>query len=195
MVRVANELSKSEFKVLIFSYDNQPSVSFYNIPDKVLWIKCGNGLVPHTSANLIDRFKQIYNLRKKLIQYSITHLITFHHGLFPRSYIACLFLPIIKIVSERNSLQNYKYIKLRKYNAGFLSLFLSDKITVQLKSYVSEYPKFIRKKINVVPNLLYKNEKYKEPLLNESIISMMKIMCSEKLYSTIRSVFRKFRSK
>ena len=185
LVRVASELSKYDFKVLIFSYDNQPSKSFYKIPDNILWIRCGNGLVPHTSANLIDRFKQIYNLRTKLIQYSITHLITFHHGLFPRSYIACLFLPIIKIVSERNSLQNYKYIKLRKYNAGFLSLFLSDKITVQLKSYVSDYPKFIRKKINVVPNLLCKNQLYEEPLLNKSIISMMGRLCPQKNFTPL----------
>ena len=82
LVRVASQLSKYEFKVLILSYDNEPSVSFYKIPDKVLWIKCGNGLVPHNSANLLSRLKQIYNLRKILIQNSVTHLITFHHGLF-----------------------------------------------------------------------------------------------------------------
>ena len=185
LVRVASHLSQSGFKVLIFSYDNEPSDSFYKIPDNVLWIKCGNGLVPHTSANLIERFKQIYNLRKILIQNSITHLITFHHGLFPRSFLACLFLPITKIVSERNSLQNYRYIKLRKYNAGFLSLFLADKITVQLKSYVRDYPKLIRNKIKVVPNLLYKNEKYYEPLLNESIISMMGRLCPQKNFTPL----------
>ena len=185
LVRVASQLSEAEFKVLIFSYDNEPSISFYKIPDNILWIKCGNGLVPHTSANLIERFNQIYNLRKIIIQNSITHLITFHHGLFPRSFLACLFLPITKIVSERNSLQNYKYIKLRKYNAGFLSLFLADKITVQLKSYVRDYPKYIRNKIKVVPNLLYKNEKYEKPLLNESIISMMGRLCPQKNFTPL----------
>ena len=35
LVRVANELSKSEFKVLILSYDNHPSLSFYDILDNV----------------------------------------------------------------------------------------------------------------------------------------------------------------
>ena len=180
LVRVANQLSKYDLQVLILSYDNQPSVSFYKISDNVPWIKCGNGLVPHNSANLFARLKQIYNLRKILIQYSITHLITFHHGLFPRSFLACLFLPIIKIVSERNSLQNYKYIKLRKYNAGFLSLFLADKITVQIKSYIKDYPKYIRHKIEVVPNLLYKKKIYQEPLLNESIISMLGRLCPQK---------------
>ena len=68
LVRVASQLSESEFKVLIFSYDNEPSFSFYKIPDNVLWIKCGDGLLPHTSANLMERFKQIYNFRKILIK-------------------------------------------------------------------------------------------------------------------------------
>ena len=185
LVRVANELNKIGFKVLIFSFDNNPSVSFYKISKNIIWIKCGNGLVPHTSANLIDRLKQIYNFRKILIKYSITHLITFHHGLFPRSFLASLFLPITKIVSERNSLLNYKYIKLRKYNSGFLSLYLADKITVQLKSYVNDYPRFIRNKIKVVPNLLYKNELYQEPLLNESVISMMGRLCPQKNFTPL----------
>jgi len=185
LVRVASELSKFDFKVFIFSYDNEPAVSFFDIPDNILWIKCGNGLVPHTSANLIDRLKQIHNLRKILIRYSITHFITFHHGLYPRSFIASLFLPIFKIVSERNSLQNYQFIKLRKYNAGFLSLFLADKITIQLKSYLKDYPKFLRNKIQVVPNLLYKSESYQEPLLNESIISMMGRLCPQKNFTPI----------
>ena len=102
LVRVATELSNAGYEVLILSYDNYPSESFYDIPKEIKWVKCGNGLIPHTSANIYLRLKQIYNLRKILKKNSITHLITFHHGLFPRSYLASLFLPIQKIVSERN---------------------------------------------------------------------------------------------
>ena len=185
LVRVASQLNYVGFKVLILSYDNDPAVSFYNIPESVEWIKCGNGLIPHASANLLLRLKQIYNLRKILIKNSITHLITFHHGLFPRSYIASLFLPIIKIVSERNSLQNYNYIKLKKFNLGFLSLFLADNITVQLNAYINDYPKYIRSKIKVVPNLLYSSYKYKKPLIDNSVISMMGRLCPQKNFTPL----------
>ena len=50
LVRVAIELSKLGFKTVILSYDNDPSDSFYYIPDNIKWIKCGNGLKPHASA-------------------------------------------------------------------------------------------------------------------------------------------------
>ena len=64
LVRVASQLNNAGYKVLILSYDNNPSESFYNISEKIEWINCGNGLIPHSSANLFLRLKQIYNLRK-----------------------------------------------------------------------------------------------------------------------------------
>ena len=95
--------------------------------------------------------------------------------------LATLFLDIKNIVSERNSLSNYKYIKLKKFNVGFLSLFLADIITVQLKSYINDYPKLLRRKIKVVPNLLYTNSNYKEPSLDIRIVTMMGRLCPQKL--------------
>ena len=76
LVRVASQMYQKGYDVKIISYDNDPSVSFYKIPNKISWIKCGNGLKPHFSASFLDRFKQIYNLRKVLLRHSITHLIT-----------------------------------------------------------------------------------------------------------------------
>ena len=180
IVRTACELSKSGFQTIILSYDNEPSSCFYEIPHNVRWIKCGDGLIPHSSAPLFLRLKQIYKLRKILIRLSITHLVTFHHGIYPRSFLASLFLPIKKIVSERNSLKNYKYIQLSKFNLGFFSLYLSDKITVQLNSYILDYPKGLRRKIEVVPNLLITNPEYKSPNLNGNTIAMMGRLSSQK---------------
>tara|TARA_Y100000739_G_scaffold125391_1_gene108054 strand:+ start:1332 stop:2369 length:1038 start_codon:yes stop_codon:yes gene_type:complete len=180
LVRVASKMDQNGYEVKIISYDNEPSHSFYEIPKTIKWIKCGNGLKPHFSASFLDRFKQIYNLRKVLLRNSITHLITFHHGLFPRSFLAGIFLPIVKIVSERNSLQNYNYIKLRKFNLGFLSLFLADYITIQLYSYKNDYPRFLRNKIKVTPNLLSGKKLYKEPSLDKFVISLMGRLCPQK---------------
>ena len=185
LVRVANELNKLGFKIIILSYDNEPSKSFYYISKDIKWIKCGNGLKPHASAPFWLRLKQIFNLRKVLSKNSVTHLITYHHGIFPRSFLASLFLPIKNIVSERNSLENYKYIKLSKYNSGYFSLFLADKITVQLDTYIQEYPKFLKNKINVVPNLLRKNIEYITPNIEGSTISMMGRLSAQKNFSPL----------
>ena len=92
---------------------------------------------------------------------------------------------IKNIVSERNSLSNYKYIKLNKYNLGFLSLFFADIITVQLKSYINDYPKLLRRRIKVVPNLLYINSTYEEPSLDKRIITMMGRLCPQKNFTPL----------
>lgn len=184
-MRVANEMSKLGYKVLIISYDNSPSTSFYKISKRIEWMKCGNGLKPHKSAKLFKRLKQIYHLRSRLKEKQITHLITFHHGLFPRSLLATLFLPIINIVSERNSLDNYKYIKLLKLNIGFLSMFFADKITIQLDNYINDYPIFLRKKIRVVPNQIKAYSSYQEPKIDKSIISMMGRLCHQKNFTPL----------
>lgn len=185
LVRVAVELSQLGFNTIILSYDNEPSESFYEIPNKIKWIKCGNGLRPHTSAPFWLRIKQIYNLRKILSENSVTHLITFHHGIFPRSFLASLLLPIKKIVSERNSLSNYNYIKLSKFNLGYFSLFLADKITVQLHSYIAEYPKLLKNKIYLVPNLLRKIDSYTIPNIEGLTIAMMGRLSAQKNFTPL----------
>ena len=136
----SNSLLKKNQKVFLMSYDNEGALPFYKIPSGVIWIKCGNNLEPHKSSTKLERLKQILNLRKILIKNNINTLITFHHGIFPRSLIASLFLPIKLIVSERNSLDNYKYIKLSIFNIGFFSMFFANKITVQLSSYKKNIP-------------------------------------------------------
>ncbi len=170
---------------MILSYDNNPANSFYEIPKNIEWIRCGDGLIPHKKANIFKRIKQIYNLRKLLKERGVTHLISFHHGIYPRSFLATLFLDIKNIVSERNSLSNYKYIKLNKFNFGFLSLFLADIITVQLKSYINDYPKLLRKRIKVVPNLLYTNSTYLEPLIDKRVVTMMGRLCPQKNFTPL----------
>ena len=189
LIRVAEQLSNYEFEILIISYDNFLAYSFYKIPKNIKWIKCGNGLQPHRKANFFRRIKQIYKLRKVLQNYRVTELITFHHGLYPRSFLATLFLNIKNIVSERNSLSNYNYIKLNKFNLGFLSLFFADIITVQLKSYINDYPKLLRRKIKVVPNLLFINSTYKEPSLDTRIVTMMGRLCPQKNFTPLLDQF------
>ena len=116
----------------------------------------------------------------------ITHLITYHHGLLPRSILASIFLGIKQIVSERNSLSHYKFIKLKKFNIGFISIFFADKITVQINSYKKQYPIFIRKKIITIPNTIkdpIKNREVKLPL--NKTICMVGRLSEQKNFSPI----------
>ena len=186
IVRTCNSLAKLDFKVFLISYDNYNSESFYKISKKVKWIKCGNGLQPHKGASILSRIKQVLFLRKKLKFYKISTLVTFHHGLFPRSLLASLFLDIKRIISERNSLELYKYIKLSRFNLGFASMFFADLITIQLEGYRSQYPNPLKNKIVVIPNIInsFKDNKLK-PNLNSGFISMVGRLSEQKNFQPL----------
>lgn len=186
IVRTCNELTNEGYRVTLFSYDSENAKSFYEIDQRVKWIKCGCNLKPHTSAPLVSRLRQIYFLRQKLLKESITCLVSFHHGIFPRSFLASIFTNIKLVVSERNALSNYKFIKLSKFNLGFLSLFLSHKITVQIDTYKNDYPALLRSRIITIPNLIKKpNKEYQKPNLSASIISMMGRLSEQKNFTPL----------
>ena len=186
ILRTCKELDDLGYKVFLISYDNENAKSFFKVPESVVWLKCGNGLIPHKRSSKIDRLKQILYLRKQIIRNSITHLITFHHGIFPRTFLATFLLGKKLIVSERNSLKNYDHIRLSKINIGFLSLIFAKKITVQLASYRNDYPFFVRERIKVIPNLIEKPlNSYKMPSLNSATVSMMGRLCAQKNFITV----------
>lgn len=195
IIRTAKILSEEGFKVFLITYDNKNATSFYELPSHIKWVKCGCGLTPHKGAPFFKRLKQIFYLRNILLSKNITHLITFHHGLFPRSLLASIFLPIKNIISERNSLTNYQYIKLSKFNLGFLSMFFANKITVQLENYINDYPFLIHKKIIVAPNFI-------NPPLPEKIIPnfyskkvlMLGRLCPQKNFSVILDQIKLYNS-
>ena len=57
---------------------------------------------------------------------------------------------------RRNSLNQYDFIKLRKNNLGFISLYFADVITVQIDKYKKDYPLLMRRKIITIPNIIKK---------------------------------------
>ncbi len=188
ILRTCESLILKKYNVILITYDNEKAVSFYKVPDNLSWYKCGASLIPHSSAPLYKRLKQIYNLRRLLVKYKVTHVVTFHHGLFPRSVLASPFLNIKLIVSERNSLNHYKFIKLKKYNIGFLSMFFAHHITVQLKNYKNEYPKLLQNKIEVIPNFIEKPiAKNISPDLDKNIISMVGRLAYQKNFKLLLS--------
>ena len=174
IIKTTTELNKFGFDTLLISFDKEGAESFFDMPSDINWIKCGFGLKPFGYASKFERISQIIKLRKVIVRNQITDIITFHHGVYPRILLASVFLNVNNIVSERNSLANYKYIKLSKFNLGFLSLFFAKKITVQLEQYKKDYPRLLQNKISVIPNFIKKPIKnYKEPNFDGLIVSMV----------------------
>ena len=188
IIRTCEALILKKYNVILITYDNEKAKSFYKIPKNLSWYKCGLSLSPNKSAPLFKRLNQIYEVRKILNKFKITHLVTFHHGLLPRSILAASFLNIKQIVSERNSLNHYNFIKLNKLNIGFISMFLANNITVQLKSYKNQYPKLLQKKISIIPNFIEKpiDDKF-SPAFNSNVIAMVGRLTYQKNFQLLLS--------
>lgn len=158
IIRTAIALSEQGYKVYLVSFDSEKDSSFYEIPKEIIWIKCGQNLPPHKSANIIKRLIQLIYLRKSIVRTKASCLITFHHGLYLRSLAGTIFTDIRNIVSERNSLKFYNYIQQKKYNLAYIFSLFADARTVQIKAYIAEYPIFAQKRITVIPNILPKRK-------------------------------------
>lgn len=174
ILRTADCLQRSGFRVFLISFDSPTASAFYELPKDVTWLKCGRNLSPHEGASLIKRILQIYYFRKIINSHLIDCLITFNHGLYFRSFLATLFTGVRNIVSERNSLSLYKYVSLNKLNPSLITSFFASARTVQLDAYRAEYPRFTQHKVYTIPNILSKpSSPLSKPCLHSRTVCML----------------------
>ncbi len=154
IVYLANRLADEGHNVTLVSFDLASAKSFYQIDERVVWIKAGVSQ-PHARITFTDRLKLIKNIRLAMLQNSVNQVVVFSHGLLARFLMAGLGLKATFICSERNSLAMYKFIRQRKWNINFVLLALVKKITVQFDNYKNDYPFWVRKKIAVIHNPVF----------------------------------------
>ncbi|MFW8744743.1 glycosyltransferase [Mesorhizobium japonicum] len=148
---LANHLVRSGRKVSLVTFDRPGAIAFYEIDPKINWYTVGK-TNPHSPIGFLDRLRLIYDIRLVIKQNDRPIVVCFHHGLIPRFYLASLMLRLRLVCSERNSLSLYQHIRQGKWSLGFLALALTDRITVQFKSYVRDYPFWLKKRICIIHN-------------------------------------------
>ncbi len=159
---LANYLVRSGRKVSLVTFDRPGAVAFYEIDPKIKWHTVGISS-PHSPIRFLDRLKLIYNTRLAIKQNHRPVVVCFQHGLLPRFYLASLFLRLRLVCSERNSLSLYQHIRQSKWSLGFLTLALTDRITVQFKSYIRDYPFWLKKRICVIHNPVHRTNNMAAP--------------------------------
>jgi len=186
IILTSQSIKESGYQTYLISFDSEGDESFFKIPEGVTWLKCGCGLKPHKRASITNRIKQLIYLRKVVRRNKIECLITFHHGLYIRSLAATLCTAIKNIVSERNSLQFYNYIRQRKNNLAYLLSHFASARTVQVSSYKNEYPVWCQKRIHVIPNIInIRRESYSRPKLESRKVIMVGRIESQKNHSAL----------
>ena len=111
-------------------------------------------------------------------------VLAFQHGTFFSLKVYTLGLGITFIAAERNAVSIYKYISTGRYKNLIMQSFrLADRITVQLPSYINDYPKFLQKKIHVIPNQVEQ--------ISSDVLSTHKVNARKVLLAVGRLSFQK----
>lgn len=151
IVWLANSLNKRGFKVTLLTFDSLEAVSFYVIEKDVSWEKVGIS-EPHQKISIFKKIQTLLNVRLILKSKNNCTIIVFHHGILARILFSSFGLKSKIICSERNALSLYKWVKKFKWNLNFILLFFVDLIVVQFRTYINDYPIWLRKKIIVISN-------------------------------------------
>lgn len=150
---IMEEMISKGHEVNLITWDKDDAQGFYQMPKDMRWLKLN--AKPEDKTNCVDYFKQLLSIRKHVRAINPDIIIGFQHRAFFPVRLACTGLSVPVLLSERDSVHQYRYI------VGFLkrmfivhSMVLADRITVQCPSYVKDYPFYMRHKIVVIPNLV-----------------------------------------
>jgi glycosyltransferase involved in cell wall biosynthesis len=153
VLSIADQLQSIGHEVTVISLDNEDAKPFYPWPSDISWIKVSLG-DPDLRANVLTRIRRIRFIRQILRQQKIDCIIGFQLGSFALVRAAAIGMSVFSIAAERNSPTLYRFIRrgraLRLYS--WLILATSDRIAIQMPSYVGEYPFFLKRRIRITPN-------------------------------------------
>ena len=152
ILEIAKMLSNSGFTVFIITLDSSDAKPFYSVPNSIciIPIKIGD---PDLTASLKTKLQRQLAMRKIIREIQPVAGIAFMFGGYLMSRFAMFASRAPLILAERNSPTMYEFTKIRKIRyLLFLSMIFAKRITVQFESYKYKYPKYLQKKIIVVPN-------------------------------------------
>ena len=157
IVLLANHLARQGNHVCLVTFDNPGATPFYELQPPVQWHPLGRTR-PHSPISFWNRLELIGRIRAVLKNMDRPIVICFHHGILPRFYLASFLMSLRLVCSERNSITLYQHIRQAKWSLGFMMLGLTDRITVQLPSYLPDYPFWLRKRISIIHNPVHTAE-------------------------------------
>ena len=151
-ISIMNEMVFRGHEVSLLTWDYNDAVTFYPLSKKVNWFKINLG-EPLGKASWSIRIKRTFLIRKMINNASPDLVLAFQHGIFFALRIYTLGMGVNFIAAERNALSIFQFTSAGKYKNLIMQSFrLADQITVQLPSYIKDYPRYLRKKISVIPN-------------------------------------------
>ena len=154
IIALANELSRRDHSVALFTSDEDSAVAFYPLVSDVCWYRLGMGNPLH-KASWPLRLKRMKKVRRILKEFRPEVVVAFQPGTFIGLRFYGLGLGIPMIASLRNAASIFDFTRAgQKKNRIYQLLRMADRITVQFPSYVDALPPFLRRRARVIPNAI-----------------------------------------
>lgn len=154
ITNIADGLIKNGHSVTIISLDTGAPDFFYDHNSRIKTIFLGIG-DPTLRVDWTTRARRQIRVYRILKQEEITTIICFMTGAFWFSALPAKIARIKVILAERNGPSIYWRTRARRYRwIIFASMVFSNVITVQFPRYVKSYPRMLRRKIQVIPNVV-----------------------------------------
>lgn len=153
LIAIAKILVNSGHDIIVVSLDVDHGDSFYSLSEfKIKFF--GIGLTnPKLRANLRIRVSRQIELTRLLKKERIDYCFAFMIGSLYLARIPSLIARIPLVLCERNSPSMYNLISNRKFKSmRYLAMLSANSILVQFISYKKKYPRYLRRKIHVIPN-------------------------------------------
>lgn len=151
-ISLMNEMARRGHDVDFITLDSADASAFYPMDERVKWHKIAIGDW-RKKASWPERFQRFQKTRSIIKSIQPDVIIGFQDGAFFHMRTSSAGLNIPVILAERIAPSHFDFTGRGRYRSFFYRLYsLASKITVQCESYVSQYPAFLRRKINVIPN-------------------------------------------
>lgn len=147
LLALATDMAARGHEVHVVSWDWPDAEAFYPLPQTVQWHRLG------FRQGWRDKLRRARALGRLLTQIRCQVFVGFVMSTDKTVYTGCLSAKVPIVVAERNSPAMYdlKFGGLTK--AFYMGMFaLADRVVVQLETYRQGYPRWLRARIDAIPN-------------------------------------------
>jgi len=186
-INLMNEMVDRGHNVSLVTWDRAGSEAFYPISGNVDWYRMDMG-DPMQTAGVKLRIQRMRRFRRYVRKQQPEAIIGFQHGAFLFAAVSLPGRRVPVILAERNAPDRMDHISEGKYRQGvFQTMRLAAAITVQWESYVSRYPRYLRRRIVAIPNPVYEPDGYATPGLDKPAYTLLTVgrLSFQKNYETL----------
>lgn len=150
LANVTAMFAEREYDVQIISFDKEGGQSIYPLHEKVSRLSLGIGH-PEQKTTFREALKRIVTLRKVVKKQKPDVVVAFMHSMFIPTAFALIGTGVPVIASEHIVPQYYQNRKI-EFMLLAASCFLVKRITVLSEAVRALYPRYIQKRMSVIPN-------------------------------------------